>query len=62
MISIMKETFYLFSRYAAINSLALEVHEEECLDHTYESMIKELRATSWENNTNIGGAVMLLFT
>lgn len=43
------------TRYAAINSLALEVHEEECLDHTYESMIKELRATSWENNTDIGG-------
>ncbi|XP_069178530.1 putative serine protease K12H4.7 [Procambarus clarkii] len=42
------------ARYAAVNAMMLDVYEEECLDHTYDSMINELRATSWENNTSGG--------
>jgi len=42
-------------RFAAVNSLALDTAEDKCLDHTYKSMIDKLRATAWENNTDVGG-------
>lgn len=42
-------------RFAAVNSLALHTADEKCLDHTYASMINKMKATAWENNTDVGG-------
>lgn len=43
------------ARYAALNSMILDVYDEECLDHTYDTLMKELKETSWENNTSVAG-------
>ncbi|XP_046667646.1 putative serine protease K12H4.7 [Homalodisca vitripennis] len=36
-------------RYAAVNSLMLDVYDEPCLDYKYDTMIEELRNTSWSS-------------
>ncbi|XP_064088841.1 putative serine protease K12H4.7 [Macrobrachium nipponense] len=43
------------ARYGEINDMFLALEGESCLDYTYDNMIKEFQATSWENNTDVGG-------
>ncbi|KAG0722922.1 putative serine protease K12H4.7 [Chionoecetes opilio] len=37
-----------YIRYASLNSLLLDVAGEKCLDHTYSSMVKELKSVAWK--------------
>lgn len=39
-----------FTRYAALNSLLLDVGEEKCLNHTYKSMMTEMQSVDWNND------------
>ncbi len=42
-------------RYAAVNSLLLKTYGEPCLDISYDTMIKDLRETSWNSSASEGG-------
>ena len=46
-------------RYAAINSLILDTYEEECLDISYDEMIKELKEISWSPSSDWGRLVSI---
>lgn len=43
------------SRYAALNSLMLEIYGETCLDNSYNKSISDLQQTSWESSPLAGG-------
>ncbi len=42
-------------RYAQVNSLMLNTYGEECLDVSYEDMIKDLKETAWSSSAAEGG-------
>ncbi|KAK3872567.1 hypothetical protein Pcinc_022357 [Petrolisthes cinctipes] len=51
-----------YVRYAVLNSMFLDAQEEKCLNHTYNATIQELQATSWENNSGVGGRAWMYQT
>ncbi|XP_068247154.1 putative serine protease K12H4.7 [Palaemon carinicauda] len=42
------------ARYAAINSLLLDIHGRECFEHQYSVMIEEYKKTNWDQGA-VGG-------
>lgn len=40
---------------AKVNSFMLDATKDKCLEHTYQSMIKEMQATSWSSSAGVGG-------
>ena len=47
-------------RYAQVNSLMLNTYGEECLDISYEDMIKDLKETAWSSSAAEGGYIYKL--
>ena len=42
-------------RYAKINQMLLNTYKQKCLDFKYDSMIKDLKDTSWNASAAEGG-------
>lgn len=42
-------------RLAAVNDLLLNAYEQKCLDYKYDTMINEMKNTSWDSETAEGG-------
>ena len=49
-------------RLADVNSFVLGLNEEKCMDHSYDSMIKQLKETSWNSEAGVGGRQWLYQT
>lgn len=50
------------ARYAAINSMLLDVAGEKCLDFRYDKMLKDMRAVAWNSSASEGGRQWLYQT
>ncbi len=41
--------------FAKVNDLYLSIHGQKCFDSSYESMVDELKKTSWDSEAGVGG-------
>ena len=43
------------ARYAAINSMQLDLSGEKCLDYKYDKFLKDMKSVSWNSSASEGG-------